>query len=301
MTSLVWIAVVLAGATGAVLVLAEVPWFQRRPTVERLSPYLRAERHAGGPRRSADSLTQVLAPLAQQLGSRLSQALGFTEDLGLRLERAGMSLRPAEFRVRQLTRGIVALLLAGVVVIGIGPRLVMAAALLLGAPSLVVLGEEQRLSVLAARRQAALRAELPVVVEQLGMLLSAGYSLSGALSRLSTRSGGVVAHDLRTVIRNVRHGSNEGAALEEWGQRSGVDAVRRLVAVLSLHGATGDLGALISAEARAVRAEAQRELLESIERRAQLVWVPVTVATLVPGLIFLAVPFISAMSQVTGS
>jgi hypothetical protein len=37
-----------------------------------------------------------------------------------------------------------------------------------------------------------------------------------------------------------------------------------------------------------------------IERRSQLVWIPVTVATLVPGLIFLAVPFMSAMAQVTG-
>jgi hypothetical protein len=58
---------------------------------------------------------------------------------------------------------------------------------------------------------------------------------------------------------------------------------------------------LIAAEARSVRAEAHRELIESIERRAQLVWIPVTVATLVPGLIFLAVPFYSAMAQVAGA
>ena len=81
----------------------------------------------------------------------------------------------------------------------------------------------------------------------------------------------------------------------------GVDAVHRLVAVLRLNGDTGDLGSLVAEEARAVRAEAHRELLETIERRSQLVWIPVTVATLVPGLLFLAVPFVSAMSQVAGS
>jgi hypothetical protein len=50
-----------------------------------------------------------------------------------------------------------------------------------------------------------------------------------------------------------------------------------------------------------VRSEAHRALIETIERRGQLVWVPVTVATLVPGLILLAVPFLSAVAMVTGT
>jgi tight adherence protein C len=32
-----------------------------------------------------------------------------------------------------------------------------------------------------------------------------------------------------------------------------------------------------------------------MERRSQQVWIPVTVATLVPGVIFLAVPFVEAL------
>ena len=291
----------LVGAAGTVLVLAEVPWFARRPTVERLSPYLRAGRRPATPRSSTESLVQVLAPIAQQLGARLSTALGVTERLPVRLQRAGATLEPEEFRVRQLTRCIVALLAAAAVALWLSPPPAVALMSVLGAPTLVALAEEQRLSTLAGRRQRALSAELPVVVEQLGMLLSAGYSVSSALTRLSSRSDGVIAQELRVVVRHVRHGATEGAALEEWAQRCGVDAVRRLVAVLSLHGTTSDLGSLISDEAHAVRAEAQRDLLESIERRSQLVWIPVTVATLVPGLIFLAVPFIAAMSQVTGS
>ncbi len=301
MTPPVLVLAFVAGAVGAVLVLAELPWFARRPTVERLSPYLRAGRQTRATRGSTDSLVQVLAPIAQQLGARLSAALGVTESLAVRLQRAGEPLRPEEFRVRQLTRGVVTLLVASAAAIWLGPPLAVSLTVVLGAPTLVVLGDEQRLSTLAARRQRSLSAELPVVVEQLGMLLSAGFSVSSALTRLSSRSDGVIAQELRVVIRNVRHGATEDAALEEWAQRCGVDAVRRLVAVLSLHGTTSDLGSLISDEAHAVRAEAQRELLESIERRSQLVWIPVTVATLVPGLIFLAVPFIAAMSQVTGS
>jgi hypothetical protein len=50
-----------------------------------------------------------------------------------------------------------------------------------------------------------------------------------------------------------------------------------------------------------VRAEVHRDLVERIEKRAQQVWVPVTVATLVPGLLFLAVPFADALRLFTGS
>jgi hypothetical protein len=80
-----------------------------------------------------------------------------------------------------------------------------------------------------------------------------------------------------------------------------VPAVERLVQVLALNRQAGDLGRLISEEARAIRRDVQRELVERIERREQQVWIPVTVATLVPGVIFMAVPFVEAMRLFAGS
>ena len=71
--------------------------------------------------------------------------------------------------------------------------------------------------------------------------------------------------------------------------------------VLALNREAGDLGRLISEEARAIRRDVQRELVEQIERRGQQVWIPVTVATLLPGTLFLAVPFIEAMRLFSGS
>ena len=68
-----------------------------------------------------------------------------------------------------------------------------------------------------------------------------------------------------------------------------------MVAVLTVNRQSGDLARLIGDEARAVRRDVHRELVETIERRAQQVWIPVTVATLVPGVIFLAVPFVEAL------
>ena len=65
--------------------------------------------------------------------------------------------------------------------------------------------------------------------------------------------------------------------------------------MLSLNREAGDLGTLISDEARSIRREAHRELLEAIERKDQQVWIPVAVAALIPGTILIAIPFIQAM------
>jgi len=289
-------------AVGSALVLAELPWFRHRALAERLRPYRvgSAPRHDTPSGGWLEGMQQVLVPVATELGARLGRLLGVDTDLATRLARAGDPTDPGSFRLRQAAGAGAGLAVATLLIVWRGPSWPMATALLVGAPVLGALAVEQRLSAAVDERQRRRRAELPVVVEQLGLLLGAGYSLTSALARLSTRGSGAIAADLRIVTQRVRHGVTESHALEEWARVTGLDAVRRLVAVLALHSEAGDLAALVAEEARAERAAAHRDLLEVIERRAQLVWVPVTVATLVPGLIFLAVPFYSAMSKVTG-
>jgi hypothetical protein len=97
------------------------------------------------------------------------------------------------------------------------------------------------------------------------------------------------------VAGRIRQGLGEVEALREWAAVADVDALHRLVGVLALNHQAGDLSRLISDEARAVRRDVHRQLVETIERRSQQVWIPVTVAALVPGVIFLAVPFIEAL------
>ena len=72
-------------------------------------------------------------------------------------------------------------------------------------------------------------------------------------------------------------------------------ALDRLVSVLALNQEAADLVRLVSDEARAIRRDVHRELVAAVEKRAQQVWIPVTVATLLPGAIFLTVPFIEAL------
>ncbi len=159
---------------------------------------------------------------------------------------------------------------------------------------------EQRVLNASELWQEQLTLELPVVIEQLGMLLSSGYSLGSAVARLGVRGRGLCAAEFSGVTARVRQGLSEMEALRELAEYAGVPALDRLVGVLSLNWEANDLGALISSEARAVRREVHRQQLELIEKRGQQVWIPVTVATLLPGVIFMAVPFIDAMGKLTG-
>lgn len=290
-----------ACTAGSAMCLSGVPFFRRTRLVDRLGPYsrvgasLRARPTAG-----AAGIRHVVVPGLERWISRVGTGLGVQSDLELRLERAGRPIDASGFRLRQVAHASIVLVVATAVVAAVRPPLVVGLAALVGAPTLAVLLDEHRLTAATKARQQRLLGELPVVAEQLGLLLAAGSSLPSAVSRLASRSDGTVATDLRQVTRRIRQGVTASEALAEWARRSGVDAIDRLVAVLRLHDDAGDLGALIAEEARSIRAAAHRDLLETIERRAQLVWIPVTVATLVPGLIFLAVPFLSAMEQVTG-
>jgi tight adherence protein C len=289
---------------GAALLLERVPWCRRVRLARRLAPHVGATptgaTAASGVASGSGWWRDALWPAVQRVGDAASRSLGVTEPLPRRLARAGRTESPEDFRLRQLQHLLVGVAAGGLLAAASRGRPVLALAALVAGPAVGVLLQEHRLASALADRRRRTRLELPVIADQLAMLVSSGSSLPTALSRLGARGSGVVAEDLRRVVRRIRHGLDATAALEEWAEETDDDAVRRLVAVLALHREATDLGRLIAHEARAARQEAHRELVESIERRAQLVWVPVTVATLVPGVLFLAVPFVAALSGVAG-
>jgi len=286
--------VLLLAWLGLTLLLGQMRWFRRRPLIDRVRPYIFGLSLASDSDES-NSLIRVLGPLARDCGAALAKFSGVHEDLATRLERIHSPFDPTSFRLRQLGWSIAAATAAFLVGIAVEPTAPMLLLLLAGAPALAFLIVESQLSRRSTDWKRSLVLELPIVSEQLGMLLSAGYSLGSALQRLSRRSNGAVARDLQRVVARIQHGIDENTALREWATTADVPAVGRLVGVLALNRDAGDLGHLITQEARSVRAEVHRELVETIEKRGQQVWIPVTVATLVPGLLFLAVPFTEAL------
>ncbi len=281
---------------GATIALSELRSFRRLPLTDRLAPFVPGGEQVAPRAIAADrSVRAVMGPMATDLGSRLARTFGTGDALSLLLERIGSPLSPAQFRTRQVAVMAVALALGGAVALALSPPTPIAVLLVVGAPLGSFLSIEQRLAKAAQRHQQQAFAELPVVAEQLGMFISAGMSLTGALARVAQRSNGSCAAELRRVNARINQGVTERQALGEWAEVNGLPEVGRLVSVLLLHQQTTDLGSLISSEARSVRREAQRRLIERIERRNEQVWIPVTVATLVPGVIFLSIPFTDAL------
>lgn len=283
---------------GLTLVLAEVPWFRRASLADRLSPHLPGAGRRGRSWTLAD-LGALCAPLLIRAGDALAAGLGIDEPLSERLERAHDRRSDLEVRLRQVALALVALLAGSATAVALGAPGALAAVMVLVPPVLAVLWVEHGVTRAAAARQEQLFAEVPVVAEQIATLLGAGWSLGGALERVAVRGGGACAADLALVVARLRHGLDEHAALREWAERARVDAVDRLVSILALERDTADLSALVAAEARQARQEAHRRTIESIERRNQQVWIPVTVAALVPGVLLMAVPFVDALSVFT--
>lgn len=285
---------------GLTLVLSEVRWFQRHRLAERLREYSpqisTSQKHSVF---DVASFQEVLSPLAVIVGGSAARALGVNEDLDTRLRRIHSPLEVTEFRTRQVGVSVAAAAITCLLTVAAGVPPLVALLFVVGAPILAFLVLEQQLATASTNRQRTLFLELPVVAEQLGMLLSAGYSLGAAIQRLADRGNGVIASDLRMVVTRIQQGLSEEEALREWSSLADVAALDRLVAILSLNRKAVDLGRLVHDEAQAIRREAHRELLATIERRDQQVWIPVTVATLLPGVMFIAVPFIEALKLFT--
>ena len=278
---------------GVSLLLLQLPAFSRLRLVDRLRPFTTGP--PAPPRADGTGVRRVLLPLALEVGARLARVLGVADEVEARLFRIHSSRSVAAFRMRQLGWALAAVASAAAMCSASG---LPAAAVLLAVPAAAVAAyaaTEMQLNRECGRFEARRTLEMPVVAEQLAMLVSAGYSLGSALGRVASRGSGACARDIARVHRRIQHGVTERTALFEWANQARSPAVDRLVAVLALNSETGDLGRLLSEEARAIRRSVQRRTVEVMDRRSQQVWVPVTVAALVPGVIFLAVPFVAAL------
>ncbi len=286
---------------GVTLLLSEFRWFQRVPIATRLYPYTSGGRLGKGDGLlSVGSFSEVIAPLSRVVGEQLARLFRVGEELGARLERIHSEMTVTGFRVRQV--GWVAAAIGASILTGLALDLaaLQAAALVIVAPLGTFWFLEHQIATASRSTQRRIAAELPIVAEQIGLLLTAGWSLSGALARLSQRSGGTCARDMVLVTGRIRQGLSEVDALREWARRADVDSLHRLVGVLALNREATDLGGLIGEEARAMRQQAHREVIEAIEKRNQTVWIPVTAATLVPGVMLMGVPFVDALSVFAG-
>lgn len=230
---------------------------------------------------------------------RLAMLANADAELAARLREAGTLRSPFEFRVRQVGAATAGFAASGTALGAIGVKPLLALAGALGVAVVVYGVSEHLLGKSTALRRTQITEELPIVAEQIGMLLASGMSLKGALDAVARRGHGICAEGLERVGARVAGGAAVEVALAEWADDAGSAAIRRFVGVLTLHEDATDVAALVSEEARSARMEAHRHLIAHIERRNEQVWIPVTVAALVPGCVLLAIPFSDALSGYT--
>lgn len=220
--------------------------------------------------------------------------------LQLRLQRAGVVQTPLTFRSTQLVAGFSAFVLAAALTVGFRLPTVAVFALLVGLPAMAVWIVEHALTVALRRRKELVVRELPLIIEQLAELVKNGVGIGEACAHVAVHTQSVVARDLGRVAREMAHGVRDEVALLAFAERHDVAAIHRIVAVLDAHRYATDLGSLLAEEVRELRLAAHRDLLALMQQREQQVWIPVTVATLVPGVLLLGVPFVYTRGVVLG-
>ena len=291
---------------GATLLLSELRWFARRPLTERLRP-VHARRPGRARARAGPAVGRVVprrrSPRSPRRSATAGPAVRRHEDLGTRLRRIHSPLDATAFRVRQLgwAHGRVRRPARWPLAAAACPPALGLLFVARRAAARLPACSSSRSAAASARWQRRLFLELPVVSEQIGMLLSAGYSLGAALNRVWPRGPGRCGRGPRAGSGSrIRQGLTEVEALREWAELADVDALDRLVAVLALNREAGDLGRLISEEARAIRAtssasSSSRSSGAPSRSGSRSPWPPWSPA------IFLAVPFLAGHAPLLGA
>ncbi len=192
-----------------------------------------------------------------------------------------------------------ALIVLGAASIWAPPLVAVACALVVaGAAILVPLGLLHDTATKARRHS---EQELYKLLSQLTNLLSSGYSLPAAIGRLAEGGPGIWRDHLLRLQLSLDHGVELAAALE---QLAGRLRTHRLARALTLLASAYRSHTAFAVCERLTEQEAESEynrLLAEGERRLQLVWIPVAIATLVPGILLLLAPMAGSLKSIAGA
>lgn len=280
-------------AAGGAAALSVAPWFGRVSLHHRVGHYVVGASSGAGPGHGPSPVITRL-PLAEWATASIPAVLGDA------LACTHRSSEVERIRIVSLASAMVTLAATAGALAVVSPGPVVGLVLLMALPALASTLPILRVRSDAEKWRAAVGQALPELCERTAILMGTGRSLTAALHLSASSMSGPMGRDLALIDVRLACGHSLDEALTEWADRLRLPAVDRLVAVFALHGETPDLGRLISREADATRAAAHRDLLARIDRRAEQVWIPVTIAALVPGAIFLLLPFFAALNAFSG-
>ncbi len=222
----------------------------------------------------------VFGPSIRALAATLGRVVGGGSEIRRRLSRAGSALSLDEFRVEQVTWGLLAAAAtaaAGLLAAVRGQ--VAPASLLLGVLGAFVGGvvaRDQRLSGQLRDRESAMVGQFPAVADLLALSVAAGAGPVTALERVARTAHGELAEEFRDLLGDIASGTPIVSALDTLAGRTGVAAVARFASTLAVAVERGTpLVDVLHAQAADVREAGRRELMESGGRKEVLMMVPV--------------------------
>lgn len=292
----------LLAATGVGLVVRYSPPARRPRLDDRLAPYLvAAERTSRLLDRSRaitpfPTVERLIGPAIRDLATRVDRVVGGTLSVQRRLDQLGRDMAAEEFRVEQVIWGLGGLF-AGLFLACLsaarraGPN-PLAFVILAGVLMIVgVLGRDRLLTVEVRRREGRIVAEFPTVAELLALAVGAGEGPAGALDRVTRRSSGELARELRLALADTRSGTTIVAALERMAARTSLPALARFVDGMAIAVERGTpLADVLRAQATDVREHGRRALLEAGGRKEIQMMIPVVFMVLPVTVVFALFP-----------
>lgn len=304
MSAATWGALAGAGIAAGILMLLSAWAAARRPAFDvRVLPYLRDLPASRA--RTVEQRAPGLRNLVLDSGADLvERALGGATSIRRRLERADLDLTVRDFRVQQVTWGLLGLAATALPSLLISlrspDRAVPLAVLCVIAFVTGVLLRENRLSAQVKERERRVLEEFPAVAELLALSVAAGESPAAALDRVVRRTHGELSTDLRRVLAEVRTGTPLARAFDDLAARSGLPVVARFAEGLAIAVERGTpLADVLHAQAGDVREASRRSLIESGARREVLMMVPVVFLVLPVTIVFAFWPGLVGLRLVT--
>ncbi|MGC8480382.1 MAG: type II secretion system F family protein, partial [Acidimicrobiales bacterium] len=141
----------------------------------------------------------------------------------------------------------------------------------------------------------SLSTSLIELVELTSILVNSGRSINSALLRASQDERHPWAPFLRKALSATDRGGAIGEELLKLAHVLAIPNFERFAELIHLHINTPELGQLLQAELATLRRNRHLQLIETLEIRSQLVWIPVSIAILIPGTILLAIPLINSL------
>ena len=301
---------VLGGVMAATVMLgaSRVHALRRPRLATRVLPYVRDLPQLSAdaelaPRQPPSALVALFGPTLRSAADTLERVLGGAASVRRRLERANLPITLHEFRIEQVTWGLLAFAGAALLSLPVAlrtPGRAIPLLILCGVAFVAgVLLRENRLTSQVAQRERAMLAEFPTVAELLALSVAAGEGPVSALDRVVTRSRGEMTAELARVLAEIRTGTPVARALDEMAKRSGLPVVARFAEGLAVAVERGTpLTDVLHAQAADVREAGRRALIESGARKEVLMMVPVVFLVLPVTVLFAFWPGVVGLSLV---